>query len=179
MAGIDKIYVNSYYEHEELLKWSLIYYPKLLRYFYDIHETWETWEKTKANRISHYIEIAKRDMDKIDPLFDKDKEITEIMFEEYIERLKAHYKATVDYDCPQEQAEWEVTTIIDSARKTYDDWEDDYQTAITNTPLKVDRYLKWHCPLPFVREYLHKQCGVNPKLEWLYKLFWKGKKLFN
>ena len=46
---------------------------------------------------------------------------------------------------------------------------------IMNTPFKVDKKLKWICPLPFVREYLHEQCGVNPKREWLYRIFWKGK----
>ena len=36
---------------------------------------------------------------------------------------------------------------------------------------KQDRYLYWHCPLDFVREYLHEQCGY--KDNWFVKLFWR------
>lgn len=35
-----------------------------------------------------------------------------------------------------------------------------------------DKYLYWHCPLDFVREYLETQCGYK-KANWLVKLFWK------
>ena len=36
---------------------------------------------------------------------------------------------------------------------------------------KQDRYLYWHCPLDFVREYLHEKWGY--KDNWFVKLFWK------
>ena len=42
--------------------------------------------------------------------------------------------------------------------------------AIANFSLREDRYLYWRCPLPFVREYLQKQCGY--KDNWFVKLFW-------
>lgn len=62
---------------------------------------------------------------------------------------------------------------------TYKDFEKaGGSIPIMNTPLKVDRKLKWICPVPCVREYLHKQCGVNPMREWMYRFFWKGKKYF-
>ena len=35
-----------------------------------------------------------------------------------------------------------------------------------------DKYLYWHCPLEFVREYLETQCGYK-KANWFVKLFWK------
>lgn len=35
-----------------------------------------------------------------------------------------------------------------------------------------DKYLYWHCPLDFVREYLETQCGFK-KANWYVKLFWK------
>lgn len=35
-----------------------------------------------------------------------------------------------------------------------------------------DKYLYWHCPLEFIREYLETQCGYK-KANWLVKLFWK------
>ena len=36
---------------------------------------------------------------------------------------------------------------------------------------KQDRYLYWHCPLDFVREYLREQCGYRDN--WFVKLFWR------
>lgn len=36
----------------------------------------------------------------------------------------------------------------------------------------TDKYLYWHCPLDFVREYLETQCGYK-KVNWFVKLFWK------
>lgn len=36
-----------------------------------------------------------------------------------------------------------------------------------------DRWLYWHCPLDFVREYLETQCGYK-KANWFIKLFWKN-----
>lgn len=35
-----------------------------------------------------------------------------------------------------------------------------------------DKYLYWHCPLEFIREYLETQCGYK-KANWFVKLFWK------
>ena len=43
---------------------------------------------------------------------------------------------------------------------------------ITNFRFKQDRYLYWHCPLDFVREYLETQCGYK-KANWFVKLFWR------
>lgn len=97
MAAIDKLYVRTYEEYDEVRRWAIIYYPKLLIYFYHIDIRMDDFKNTQP---------------------------------------------------------------------------------ITNTTFKVDRKLKWICPVPCVREYLHKQCGVNPKWEWLYKIFWRGKKYF-
>lgn len=99
MAAIDKLYVHSYEEYEEVKLWALVYYPKLLLFFYN----------------------------------------------------------------------------IDLHRELF---KYDTGMPIMNIPFNIDRKLKWICPVPCVREYLHKQCGVNPKQERLYKIFWRGKKHF-
>lgn len=52
------------------------------------------------------------------------------------------------------------------------DYGDDAALPIANFTLKEDRYLYWHCPLDFVRDYLHKQCGY--KDNWFVKLFWRN-----
>lgn len=44
--------------------------------------------------------------------------------------------------------------------------------TIANFSSKQDKYLYWHCPFDFVREYLEKQCGYK-KANWFVKLFWK------
>ena len=45
------------------------------------------------------------------------------------------------------------------------------KVAIASFSRKEDSYLYWHCPLDFVREYLHEQCGY--KDNWFVKLFWR------
>ena len=99
MAAIDKLYVRTYEEYDDLIRWALAYYPLLLFFFYDL-------------------------------------------------------------------------------KYTRDIFESGCSVPIANTTFNVDRKLKWICPVPCVRDYLHKQCGVNPKWEWLYRIFWRGKKYF-
>lgn len=48
----------------------------------------------------------------------------------------------------------------------------DIKVAIASFNSKQDRYLYWHCPLEFIREYLETQCGYK-KANWFVKLFWK------
>lgn len=50
--------------------------------------------------------------------------------------------------------------------------EYDMELPIANFRFKQDKYLYWHCPLDFVREYLETQCGYK-KANWFVKLFWK------
>lgn len=51
-------------------------------------------------------------------------------------------------------------------------WEKPMQEQpIANFSLKQDRYLYWHCPYDFVREYLREQCGYRDN--WFVKLFWR------
>lgn len=46
------------------------------------------------------------------------------------------------------------------------------QMIIAHFLYHEDKYLYWHCPLEFIREYLETQCGYK-KANWLVKLFWK------
>jgi hypothetical protein len=52
------------------------------------------------------------------------------------------------------------------------DYGDDRELIIAHFTFKQDKYLYWHCPLPFIREYLQRQCGYK-KANWFVKLFWK------
>lgn len=55
---------------------------------------------------------------------------------------------------------------------TNTDYVDVRELPIANFRFKQDKYLYWHCPLDFVREYLETQCGYK-KANWFVKLFWK------
>ena len=62
------------------------------------------------------------------------------------------------------------STEWDNWLKEY--YGDDRELPIANFRFKQDKYLYWHCPLDFVREYLETQCGYK-KANWFVKLFWK------
>lgn len=51
-------------------------------------------------------------------------------------------------------------------------WYDEVKIIIADFLSHEDRYLYWHCPLGFIREYLEKQCGYK-KANRFVKLFWK------
>ena len=167
MAAIDKMYVHSYYDFEMLRKWALVYYPELIFYFYDFDLTYEEWKRNREFWVGTNMDIARRDYEKITPFSSRAEA-------EY--NLKKHYKKSAGYDCPTEQAIEEATDIIQRYDMKVDEWEEKYTIPVTNTPLSVDKKLLWICPIPFVREYLEKQCGY--KTRWYHKLFWRGKKHF-
>lgn len=169
MAAIDKLYVHAFQEYEEVKLWAMVYYPKLLLYFYNISLTYKQYHENRRE----WCVNAKRGIAKSHERLGK-----YTTQEEAIQNLIKYYKDVSDYDCPYEQAKDEVLCDTIDTAMTDDELEETYMFPITNTPFKIDRKLKWICPVPCVREYLYKQCGVNPKWEWLYKIFWRGKKHF-
>lgn len=164
MAAIDKLYVRSYYEYDELRRWAIAYYPELLFYFYDITMNCKQWEDNRKNYVRQRIAIAKREYAKIG------------LESLAVENIIKHYKETADYDCPREQAEEEAFAIIDAYHKSAWDWGNSYTCPVMNTPFEVDKKLLWICPVPCVRKYLEEQCGY--KTRWYHRLFWRGKKHF-
>lgn len=52
------------------------------------------------------------------------------------------------------------------------DYGDDTKLIIAYFFSDEDKYLYWHCPIEFVREYLETQCGYK-KANWFVKLFWR------
>lgn len=169
MAAIDKLYVHSYYEFNDLRTWALVYYPKLLLYFYDYTLTEKEYLENRTEWVKQAKAIHLRDKARFGNYETK---------EQAIQNLIAYYKQSANYDCPLQQAEDEYNHMSRHDITIDHQLECQYSFPVMNTPLKVDRILKWRCPVPCVREYLHKQCGVNMKYEWFYRLFWKGKKHF-
>lgn len=170
MAGVDKMYLKSWYAFDRLVKWSICHCPVLLNYFYDWRMTYMEWDKADQEYVKTTRVINERDLEKIGGKDTTPHKGAKMLIE--------HYKEVSDYDCPYEQALSEVTSILDIAHK--DDFElaEEHSRPVLNTPISIDKKLLWLCPIPEVREYLHDQCGYKRRWEWLYKIFWRGKKEF-
>lgn len=66
------------------------------------------------------------------------------------------------------------------SRREWDEWQlkVDLETGKAYSKLQVaqftekqNKWLYWHCPFDFVREYLREQCGYKDA-NWFVKLFW-------
>ena len=170
MAAIDKMYVHSYYEYDDLRKWAIVYYPQLLFYFYNITLDYTKWQKN----VDSWLDEVKRHITWGLVMRLGNANNTD----DAIQNLIKYYKESVNYDCSYEQAKSEVDDIF--ARKMLLDagmLEGEYSLPVMNTPLSVDRKLLWICPISCVRKYLEEQCGYKTK--WYHKLFWRGKKYFD
>lgn len=164
MAAIDKLYLKDYYDLEDLRLWAMIYYPKLLLYFYsdaltiDAERFYKYKKKcAKAAKKAYLADWVK---------FSPDNTINGAVA----------YLMAEPYNYSEKDATEEAQAIYNNSRLSVEKLELDESLPIMNTPFKVDKKLKWICPLPCIREYLQRQCGV--KEHWYYKLFWKGKKHF-
>ena len=131
--------------------------------------TYEEFEKSRRNYVKNFKENIKRDLEKIGG---------RVKLQKAVKNLKKYYKETANYEASDEQCYDEAKDILRRARMSKSQIENSFSMPITNTPFEIDTYLKWHCPLSFVRKYLHNNCGVNPKWDKFYKLWWKGKKEF-
>lgn len=173
MAAIDKLYVHSYYEYDDLRKWAIAYYPELVFYMINMSMNYDDYCYNRQVWLEAYKENIRRDYKRLGKFKTKTEAVHNII---------KHYKETADYDCPLRQAKEEADYCIKQYKRLEIgdfELENDYSFPIMNTPLSIDAKLKWICPVPCVRKYLHEQCGVNPKWEWLYKIFWRGKKHFS
>ena len=163
MAAIDKLYLKNYYDLDDLRRWALIYYPKLFFYFYDSaltinYESFCKYKKkcAKAAKKAYLADWVRHSPDNT------------------INGAIAFLMDKCNYS--EKDAREEAQNIYNNSRLSTEDLERDATLPVMNTPFKVDKKLKWICPLSCIREYLQKQCGV--KEHWYYKLFWKGKKHF-
>ena len=107
MAAIDKIYIKEYYQYDDLLRWSLIYYPKLINYFYNIHMTYKDFEKARKDYVNIFKKNNKKLFEQIGKTFKLQKAA---------KNLKKHYKESANYDAFDEQCFNEAKEIIKRLR---------------------------------------------------------------
>lgn len=169
MALIDKLQVKNYSEYQDLLKWAIEYCPKVLRYIYDINITADRFKEKVDEFVRSRREEAKNGMDAVTPFTTEQDAISKLQ-EFYMRKYRA---ALTENDAKLVLNQW-----FEVYRTPDDEIAEFFTMSVMNAPTEIDRILKWRCPIPFVRRYLHTQCGVNPKWEWLYKIFWKGRKYY-
>ena len=164
MAGIDKLYVKYYEDLKDLRNWALIYCPKLFIWWYSDALTMSDAEFYKRvngaaeTRMRHYLEYW-----------------TKMSPDNTLNGAIAHFM-NAPYYMSADEAEREAVEAYNNSLKSMVSVRDEITIPIMNTPFKIDKKLKWICPVPCVREYLKNNCGV--KEHWYYKIFWKGKKYF-
>lgn len=162
MAAIDKLYITEYDDLANLRIWANVYYPKLFFYFYEKALTIDEEEFNKLKK-----KYAKKRMLEATSYW---RQISpDNTINGAIAHLMAHGYSEVD-------ARDEADYYYDWAHRTIEEFEKLIGITVMNTPSKVDRLLKWYCPLDRIREYLKDQCGVTTR--WYHKLFWKGKERF-
>lgn len=163
MAGIDEMWLHSYEALDDFRRWCLVYYPKVILYMYNIGwiESYNDFVKSRDKWIKEQMALSKKQYSKLGDFETKEQAVS-------------NYMKLYPW-CSFNESIMNVDDIIDRYYMKKENWEDQYSFPVMNASFKVDRKLKWICPLPFVREYLHNQCGVNPRLEWLYRIFWRGK----
>lgn len=170
MAAIDKMYLNDWYSFDRLVRWSKCHFPSLLNYFYDWRMTYTDWTDAEREYVESVRKINERDLEKIGG--------KDVSLRNGIYNLIDYYRKEANYECGYEQAKWEVGGILEIAHKDDMELADNHSRPVLNTPIKIDKKLLWICPVPEVREYLHEQCGYKRRWEWLYRIFWRGKKEF-
>lgn len=165
MAAIDKLYIRDFEALIELKKWALAYYPKLFIYMYPwaFTITQREYEGARMRRAKALQKLYKEEWSEISPNGTLNCGVAHLM---------------------EECSEWTESDAVEEAKyiksraeMSIEELRKDIGFPVLNTPLKVDKKLKWICPLPTVRMYLQENCGV--KEHWWYKLFWKGRKEFD
>jgi hypothetical protein len=169
MAAIDKLYVKDFYEFREFVLWCNAYYPKLLFNMYDPFMSVTEWNSRKENIYNSDLKGCKQ----FHKRYDINDALTNVdeAAHNYAEINKGFCK---DYESAVDEIEYSINLM--KRLKDKETYIDEISLPIANFIFIQDKLLKWRCPCECVREYLQKQCGVNPSYEWFYKLFWKGKK---
>lgn len=160
MAAIDKLHLTDYYDFADLRNWILIEKPSLLRNLYSPFDTtYKTWEEWKEY-------IYKTDYDHVCHFFGENPTYED--YERFMERANVS----------KEEIKSDYNHMLELKERVSDKqkYKEDIKIAVTCFTTEQDRWLFWHCPLYFIRDYLYEQCGYKEKWyhKYIFKLTFKG-----
>ena len=164
MAAIDKLYTKYYSDARNLVAWLSNERPSMLEDLYD----W-TFNESEFNSLKE--EIYNESLDRNTEAcqrweLDKGRENA-------INKMMEYYKSFDDFDINRVHPDEEVDYLRKQKERLRDKdlYISEVELPIARFTLRQDTWLKWHCPLGFIRRYLKDNCGM--KEHWYYKLFFK------
>jgi hypothetical protein len=164
MAAIDKLYTKYYSDARNLVAWLSNKRPSMLEDLY----SW-TFNEKEFNSIKdeRYNESLYNNTEAC-KCWELDKGR-----KHDINKTMEYYKSFDDFDISRVHQDEEVDYLRKQKERLKDKdlYISEVELPIARFTLKQDTWLKWYCPLGFIRDYLKGQCGV--KEHWYYKLFFK------
>ena len=154
MAAIDNLYLNNYHDSYVFRKWCENKRPTLLENVCDFplsEKQLDEWRET---------------------IYERDKEINDHFCEMYSVSkgrdyaMKVLHQEYISQGCDDESrlhVDEEIDYIIEKHNKLKykETYKHDLAFPVANFTEKQDNWLKLHCPLDFVRKYLHESFGVE------------------
>lgn len=164
MAAIDKLYTKYYSDARNLVAWLSNKRPSMFENLYDWAFTEKEFNSVKEGRYNTSLDINSKGYKCWE--LDKGREHA-------INKLIDYYKSWGDFDASSIHSDEEIDEIYEQHEKLSDKelYISDIELPIACFTSKQDTWLKWHCPIEFVRQYLKANCGM--KEHWYYKLFFK------
>lgn len=164
MAAIDKLYAKYYSDARNLVAWVLNNRPSMLDNIYYISFDEEQFNEHKNDIYIYDLAYNRINYERWE--LDKGREHA-------INKLLDYYKSWNDFDASSVHPDEKIDEIYEQHEKLSDKelYISDIELPIACFTLEQDTWLKWHCPLEFVRQYLKDNCGI--KEHWYYKLFFK------
>lgn len=155
MAAIDKLYLKHFEDFDDLRTWALIHKPSLFNNLirpFDISP--KSWENRTEDEYNSQKKLVKQFFAMYPTIFDYRDVNKNYMSDAEIERG------------------WDLMIELEEQLKNELEYlENNISFPVANFTLKQDRWLFWHCPLDFIRNYLIEQCGYKEK--WYHKLLFK------
>ena len=65
MAAIDKMYVHSYFEYDDVRTWAIVYYPELLFYMSNFTMDFEDYVNKRNQWLENYKAHIKKDYERL------------------------------------------------------------------------------------------------------------------
>ena len=164
MAAIDKLYTKYYSDARNLVAWLSNKRPSMLEDLYSWTFNEKEFNSIKEDRYNESLDNNTEACQRLE--LDKGRKHA-------INKMMEYYKSFDDFDITRVHPYEEVDYLREQKERLKDKdlYISDVELPIARFTLKQDMWLKWHCPLEFVRQYLKDNCGM--KEHWYYRLFFK------